>query len=126
MNFKEYYISDSEGKSNCVIRSFCKVYNESYDKVYNDLVDISKELNCNFNDVEVFEEYMSRHNTYNYFSDNTIKVKDLDLDNGSYVVFCWDRDKYYHMVSIIDNTLYDKDDRSLDLYVINVYKLNNM
>lgn len=30
------------------------------------------------------------------------------------------------MVSIIDNILYDKDDRSLGLYVITIYKENEL
>ena len=33
MTFKEFYISDKNGKSNCVIRSLCKILN----KEYNDL-----------------------------------------------------------------------------------------
>ena len=52
MKFKEYFISNDEGKSNCVIRTFCKLFNESYDNVYNSLCMISEELNCNsFNDI---------------------------------------------------------------------------
>ena len=31
MTFKEFYISDNDGKSNCVIRSLCKILNEKYD-----------------------------------------------------------------------------------------------
>ena len=34
-----------------------------------------------------------------------------------------DKKDFYHMVTIIDNVLYDKDDRSLDLYVLNIYKV---
>ena len=28
MTFKEFYISDKNGKSNCVIRSLCKILNK--------------------------------------------------------------------------------------------------
>ena len=44
MVFKEFYISDKSGKSNCVIRSLCKILNEKYDKVFNDLCEVAKEL----------------------------------------------------------------------------------
>ena len=30
MTFKEFYISDKNGKSNCVIRSLCKILNKEY------------------------------------------------------------------------------------------------
>ncbi len=30
MTFKEFYISDKSGKSNCVIRSLCKILNKKY------------------------------------------------------------------------------------------------
>ena len=53
-----------------------------------------------------------------------IKVKDLKIDNGKYIVFCFDKKDFYHMVTIIDNILYDKNDSSLELYVITLYKEN--
>ena len=43
MKYIKYYVSSKEGKSNCVIRSFCKLYKEEYEKVYNDLLEIMKE-----------------------------------------------------------------------------------
>lgn len=125
MKFKEFYIFNSEGKSNCVVRSLCKVFNKSYDDVYNELCLISDELNCNsFNDVEVFETYMKRHNTLEIAGNKGIKIKDLKLDKGNYLIFCFDKKDFYHMVPIIDNTLYDKDNSSLSLYTIKVYKEN--
>ena len=123
MEFKEYFISNKEGKSNCVIRSLCKLYNEEYDNVFNSLVDIAKELNVeSFNDIPVFEEYMKRHNTL-LVDKKDIQIKDLELDNGKYIILCYDKKDFYHMVTIIDNVLYDKDNRSLDLYVINIYEV---
>lgn len=122
MKYSEYFISNKEGKSNCVIRSFCKLYNQEYDVVFNELVELAHELNHNsFNDVEVFEEYMRRHNTTEIES-KEIKIKDLELDSGNYIVFCYDKKDYYHMITIIDNTIYDKTDECLDLYVIKIYK----
>lgn len=122
MKYSEYFISNKEGKSNCVIRSFCKLYNQEYDVVFNELVELAHELNHNsFNDVEVFEEYMRRHNTIEIES-KEIKIKDLELDSGNYIVFCYDKKDYYHMITIIDNTIYDKTDECLNLYVIKIYK----
>ena len=127
MKFNEFFVCNNEGKSNCVIRSLCKTYNEEYDSVFNELCNIAKELNCeSFNDIEVFETYMKRRNTNNIDYGRNIKIKDLNLGNGKYLVFCWDKKEFYHMVSIIDNVLYDKDDRSLELYTITVYKDNSL
>ena len=65
MIFKEFEICSSNGKSNCVVRSLCKVLNKDYDVVYNSLVQIAQELNCSsFNDIEVFEKYMKDNNMF--------------------------------------------------------------
>ena len=61
MKFRQYYVSGSNGKSNCVIRSFCKLFNEEYDNVFEELCVIAKELNLeSFNEIEVFETYMEK------------------------------------------------------------------
>ena len=125
MKFSEFYISNNEGKSNCVIRTFCKIYGEEYNNVYNELCSIAKQLGCaSFNDIQVFETYMREHETISIDYGKDTKIKDLNLNNGSYAIFCWDKKDFYHMVSIIDNVLYDKDDRSLELYTIKIYKQN--
>ncbi len=122
MKYVNYNITDENGKSNCVIRSFCKLFNKSYSNVYNELITIQKELNADsFNDVEVFEEYMKRHNT-NKVDSSEIKVKDLVLDDNNYVVFCYDKNDFYHMVPIMNNTIYDKNEDCLGLYVLGLYK----
>jgi len=126
MKFEKFYLCDNKGNSNCVIRTFSKMYNEEYDNIYNELCDISKGLNSNsFNDVEVFEHYMKRRNTFAIKYGKNLKIKDLKLDNSKYIIFCYDKKAFYHMVPIINNTLYDKDDSSLDLYVIKVYEVKN-
>ena len=125
MRFEKFYIEDSEGRSNCVLRSFCKLYNEDYLCIYKELCIIKDELNMNsFNDVEVFEEYMKRRNTFliDYGKDKVIR--DLKLDNGKYIIFCWDKKEFYHLVPVINNTIYDKNDESLNLYVISMFKVN--
>ncbi len=125
MKYNEFYICNKEGKSNCVVRSLCKTFNEQYENVYNDLYSIAEELKCeSFNDIEVFEAYMKKRNVLPIEYGRDLKIKDLDLEDGKYLVFCWDKKDYYHMVSIIDNVLYDKNSKSLDLYVITLYKEN--
>ena len=125
MTFKEFYISDNDGKSNCVIRSLCKILNKEYEEVYNGLCEISKELSCSsFNDIPVFEKYMEDNNIFKIIFEEDIKVKDLKMDKDSYIVFCYDKKDYYHMVPIIDNTIYDKNSDCLNLYVISIYRKN--
>ena len=123
MIFKDFYISDKNGKSNRVIRSLCKILNKEYEDVYNGLCEVSKELKrSSFNDIEVFEKYMEDNNIIKINRDEDIKVKDLKIDNGSYIVFCYDKKEFYHMISIIDNNIYDKNSDCMDLYVISVYR----
>ena len=124
MKFEEYYITDANGKSNCVIRSFCKIYNMEYNDVANELLSISKELNKDFNDIETFEELMNRHNTKKIDYGKDLLIKDLTLDNEKYIIFCYDKKDFYHMVPIINNTIYDYNSDSLNLYVISIYKVN--
>lgn len=127
MIFKEFYISDKSGKSNCVIRSLCKILNEKYDKVFNDLCEVAKELNCSsFNDIPVFEKYMEDNNIFKTDFDKDIMIKDLSLDDNSYIVFCWDKKDYYHMIPIISNVIYDKNSDCLDLYVLSIYRKNKI
>ena len=123
--YKYYYICDENGKSNCVIRSFCKLYNDNYKNVYNELCSIQKGINSkSFNDIEVFEEYMKRHNTFTIDTEKEKLIKELEFDNDSYIIFCWDKNDYYHMVPIINNIIYDKSDECLDLFPITIYKYN--
>ncbi len=124
MNYNYFYLTDREGKSNCVIRSFCKIYDMEYDDVSKELLTISKELNCNFNDIETFEEFMRLHNTIKLDNYQDELIKDLKLDNGKYIVFCYDKKDFYHMVPVINKTVYDYNNDSLNLYVISIYKVN--
>lgn len=49
-------------------------------------------------------------------------VKNLNLDNGTYIVFCY-QDNFYHMTCIMENTLYDNKKDSFNLKTITLYKL---
>lgn len=123
MTFKEFYISDKNGKSNCVIRSLCKILNKEYDDVYSDLCKIANDLKSNsYNDVPVFEKYMEDNNIFKISCEEDIKVKDLKIDNSSYIVFCYNKKDYYHMIPIINNTIYDKNSDCLNLNVISIYR----
>ena len=124
MNYNYFYLTDKDGKSNCVIRSFCKIYDMEYDDVSKELLTISKELNCNFNDIETFEEFMRLRNTIKLDNYQDELIKDLKLDNGKYIVFCYDKKDFYHMVPVINKTVYDYNNDSLNLYVISIYKVN--
>ena len=99
------------------------MFNKSYDDVFNELCNLARAFNCdNFNDVLVFETYLKDNGfvslDYNEFN----KVFDLKLNNGRYVVFCYDKKEYYHMFPIIENVIYDKNDECLNLYILKVYK----
>ena len=123
MKYEYYYIEDSNGKSNCVIRSLCKIFNLSYEEVYNELCNIQNKLNKDsYVDIEVFESYM-RNKGMKELNISNIKVKDLKLDNNSYIVFCYNKKDWYHMIPIIDNTIYDKSNECLELEVIKIYIL---
>ena len=73
-------------------------------------------------DLVKFEKYMEDNNIIKINRDEDIKVKDLKIDNGSYIVFCYDKKEFYHMIPIIDNDIYDKNSDCMDLYVISVYR----
>lgn len=123
MTFKEFYISDKNGKSNCVIRSLCKILSKEYDDIYSDLCKIANDLkNNSYNDVPVFEKYMEDNNIFKISCEEDIKVKDLKIDNSSYIVFCYNKKDYYHMIPIINNTIYDKNSDCLNLNVISIYR----
>ena len=123
MTFKEFYILDKNGKSNCVIRSLCKILNKEHNDVYSNLYKVAEKLKCSScYDIPVFEKYMKDNNIFKINCEEFIKVKDLKLDNGSYIVFCYDKKDYYHMLPIISNVIYDKNSDCMDLYVISVYR----
>lgn len=123
MKYEYYYIEDNNGKSNCVIRSLSKIFNLSYEEVYNELCNIQNKLKKDsYVDTEVFETYI-KNKGMKELNISNIKVKDLKLDNNSYIVFCYDKKDWYHMIPIINNTIYDKTDKCLELDVIKLYIL---
>ena len=122
MNFEEYYISGKDGKSNCVVRSLCKVLEKNYEEVYDELLHLSQKLHASFNDIVVFETYMKKNHIIKEKDTPNVLVKDLVLDRGSYIVFCYDKKDWYHMIPITQNTIYDKNKECMNLYVLALYK----
>ena len=52
MEFEKFNICDSNGNSNCVIRSFCKLFNKDYNDMKNELISLTKKANANnYNDI---------------------------------------------------------------------------
>ena len=123
MEVKEYFVADSEGKSNCIVRSFCKLFNKEYEVVRDELQELADKL-CyeSFTEVEVFETYLTEHHMPSIDYGWDVKIKDLKLDEGEYAIFCWDKKEFYHMICVIDNVIYDKNDKCLDLYAVAIYK----
>lgn len=114
----EYYNIDNY---NCVIRTFVKLLDKSPIKIEKELNDLANELDYdNYNEVEVFEKYLNLNN-YNKISMDKLKIGNLENMNGKYAVFCH-KDDFYHMIPIINNTVFDKNKDILDFEVITIYK----
>lgn len=122
MKYEYYYVEDNNKKSNCIIRTFCKLFNKEYDAVKQELINIAKELNYEtYAEIEVFEKYLNDKN-YIKIEHKEEQIKNLQLEKGKYAVFCYDKKDYYHMLAIINNTVYDKIEDNLNLYTITIYK----
>lgn len=109
---------------NCVIRSFSLLTGENCEtieeKLKNEALMLGKK---EYTDVEVFENYLEKTIGFGKIPFDPDKtIKDLELSNGTYCVFCYDKNNFYHMVVIHNDTLYDKTDKTLDLYPLAVYK----
>ncbi len=122
MKYEYYYVEDENKKTNCIIRTFCKLFNKEYEEVKQELINIAKELNYEtYAEIEVFEKYLNDKN-YIKLEHKEEQIKNLKLENGKYAVFCYDKKDYYHMLAIINNTVYDKKEDNLNLYTITIYK----
>lgn len=115
----EYYNPVDEHKS-CIYRAISKSLNRDYNIVKKEIDTLKEELNTD-DSVLVFETYLKK---YNYKIDDTKKesiITDINY-SGNNIVFCYDKD-WYHMICIIDNTLYDKYDlyKLKDLKIIKIY-----
>ena len=125
MKYEYYYVEVENKKTNCIIRTFCKLFNKEYEETKKELINIAKELNYEtYAEIEVFEKYLNDNN-YKKIEHKEEQIKNLKLENGKYAVFCYDKKEYYHMLQIINNIIYDKKEENLNLYAISIYKEKN-
>ena len=121
MIFKDYNPSDEKGA--CVIRSFSKLFNYDFYEMKEELLKFVKDNNYNsYNDIEAFEGYLL-NNGYKKLDMNEEVIKDLNIEHKKCAIFCH-KDDFYHMISVIDGVVYDKDDRCLELNAIKMYYLD--
>ena len=110
--------------SGCIVRTFLRLLDKDVSEIKNELFNLAQDMGYDdYSEISVFEKYLDINNYEKIDNYKDILVKDLSLDYGKYALFCYDKNDYYHMFSIIDNIIYDKNDKCLDLYVISVYKL---
>ena len=117
----EYYnpVQESGG---CIFRSFSKYFDKDYNEVKEELLDLQKELEIeSLNDDIVIETYLNNHGVYDINSSYNGKIKDYN-NVGESIVLCYNKKDFYHMVTLIDNTVYDKNNDMLDLFVLKIYK----
>ena len=123
MQFIEYYVTDKNGNSNCIIRTFCKLFNKDYETIEKELIYLSEKLQYNdYKEITVFETYLENNNFYKINNISEKKIKDLNISKGNYAIFCYDKKDFYHMIPIIEGKVYDRNMDCLDLYTIEIYE----
>ncbi len=120
----KYEMYNPDEKCNCVVRALSKMLEKNVINVKDELINLATEMNhIDYTDVEVFEKYMELNNIIKEKNDlKDVQIKDINFSDGKYIVFCWNKDNFYHLVSIIDNVIYDKKEDTLNLYPISIYK----
>ena len=121
MKFKEYNPVDEKG--GCVARSISKALNKDYMYIKEELIKLANDLGKeDYRDDAVFEKYIldNGFKVFNNYNDKI--VNECDFSNDTFVIFGYKGD-WYHLVTIIDNTIYDKSNDSLELRIIKVYKM---
>lgn len=120
MNFEYYNPVDERG--GCIFRSFSKYFNKDYNTIKKEILNLQKELGCeSYTDDLVYETYLSNHGVYDTNSSYTGKIKDYK-NEGKSIILCYNKKEFYHMVTLIDNVVYDKHEDTFDLYILKVYK----
>ena len=116
----EYY-NPVEEKGSCVQRSLSKILNKDYEETKKELIELSISLGyTDYREIEVFENYMKQHNILELTQEFTT-IKELNLEPGKYIIF-GNKEDWYHMVCLINNTFYDKNENYKDLNIIKIYK----
>ena len=115
MKFEYYYPVDEKGV--CIIRSFSKFFDRDYNEIKQEIKELQKKIGKE----DIYELYLNQNNVYDIKIDYKGKIKDYK-NTGKSIVYCYDKKDFYHMVTIIDDVLYDKNEESLDLYVLQIFK----
>ncbi len=120
MKFEYYNPVDEKGS--CVQRSISKILDKDYNETKQELIELSKSLGYeDYRETIVFETYLSNHNIVEITQEFTT-IKELKLEPGKYIIF-GNKEDWYHMVCLIDNTFYDKNENYKELNIIKIYKL---
>ena len=121
MKYIEYNPVDERGS--CVVRTFSKLLDKDFYVVKEELLRLTKELECDdFREQLVFEKYLSINN-YKKIAIKEKNVDDLNLKNGKYAVLC-KKENEYHMFPIIDGVIYDKNKKCFGQTIVEIYKYN--
>ena len=100
--------------SGCIVRTFLRLLDKDVSEIKNELFNLAQDMGYDdYSEISVFEKYLDINNYEKIDNYKDILVKDLSLDYGKYALFCYDKNDYYHMFSIIDNIIYDKNDKCL-------------
>lgn len=120
MKFEYYNPVDEKG--GCIFRSFSKYFDKDYNTIKNEILDLQKELNAeSYTDDIVIETYLNNNGVYDTNNPFRGQIKDLK-NEGKSIILCYNKKEFYHMVTIIDNVVYDKHEDTFDLYVLKIYK----
>ena len=119
----EYYNPVDE-KGGCITRSISKLLDKNYTQVKEELISLSKNLKYeDYHEIEVFETYLKKNNVYELNQEFNCTIANLNIEPGKYIIF-GNKEEWYHMVCLIDNTFYDKNNNYQELNIIKIYKLN--
>lgn len=121
MKFEYYNPIDEKG--GCVSRSISKILQKDYNEVKQELIDLSNSLGYkDYREIEVFETYLKKYSIIEIPNEYHGPIKDLKLKKGKYIIF-GNKEDWYHMVCLIDNTIYDKNENYKEINIIKIYEL---
>ena len=117
----EYYNPVDE-KASCVGRSISKILDKDYEETKKELIELSKSLGYeDYHEIEVFETYLKNHNIIELNQEFNCTIEDLIIEPGNYIIF-GNKEEWYHMVCLINNTIYDKNENYKEINIIKIYK----
>ena len=117
----EFYNPVDE-KASCVGRSISKILDKDYEETKKELIELSKSLGYeDYREIEVFETYLKNHNIIELNQEFNCTIEDLIIEPGNYIIF-GNKEEWYHMVCLINNTIYDKNENYKEINIIKIYK----